>query len=71
MKYKVQLGKLNGKYKTILDTTYSAQAWALYFKTNLECGEKKRIQEIPTIGNAEAKTLNKARRYWTQGYGER
>ena len=71
MKYKVQMGKLNGKYKTILDTTNREFAWAFYFKTTLEHGEKKRILRIPTIGDMKPETLKSDRRYWTQGYGER
>ena len=71
MKYKVQKGPLPGRYETIFDTTDKSQAWAVYFRTTLECGEKKRMQEIATIGDAKPVTLKMDNRYWTRGYGER
>ena len=64
MIYKVQKGKLNGNYKDILDTENKGFAWACYFKTTLEPGEKKRITR-------DGKKLKQASRYWTTGYGER
>ena len=71
MKYKVQKGTLAGRYETIFDTADKSQAWAVYFNTTLKCGEKKRIQEIATIGNEKPKTLKMGNRYWTRGYGEK
>lgn len=71
MYYLVQKGKLNGNYKKVLKTNDKSVAWVCYFKTPLELGEKKRIQEICTIGDAKPRTLKRARRYWTQGRGER
>ena len=72
MSYLVQKGKLNGNYKDVMKpTTEKSSAWARYFSITLECGEKKRIQELVTIGDAKPVTLKMDRRYWTQGYGER
>lgn len=71
MKYKVQKGPLPGHYATVFDTADKSQAWAVYFKLTLERGEKKRIQEIATIGDAKPVTLKMDNRYWTRGRGER
>ena len=64
MIYKVQKGKLEDGYETILKTEHRKWAWKIYFKTTLEFGEKKRIMQ-------DGKTLKSDRRYYTQGYGER
>ena len=64
MIYKVQKGKIEGKYEDILTTKHRGYAWRFYFETTLELGEKKRIMQ-------GGKKLKMERRYYTQGYGER
>ena len=71
IEYRVQKGKLSANYKDVLVTQHKKWAWKTYFETTLECGEKKRIQEMYIDNDAKPKTLKQDSRYWTQGYGER
>ena len=71
IEYRVQKGKLNGNYKDVLLTKDRSTAWACYFKTTLECGEKKRIQEMYIDCDAKPETLKQYSKYWTRGRGER
>jgi hypothetical protein len=71
IEYRVQTGQLNGNYKDVLITEERRTAWACYFKTTLEYGEKKRIQEMYIDSDMKPKTLEQYSKYWTQGRGER
>lgn len=71
IEYRVQKGKLNGNYKDVFITEERPQAWACYFNLDLECGEKKRIQEMYLDNELKPKTLHQYSKYWTQGRGER
>ena len=44
---RVEKGNIKGSYKLIMkfEQVDSSKAWAVYFKTKLEAGEKKRIRE--------------------------
>ena len=58
----VEKGKLNGKYKEICKFSNKAKwmrvAWAIYYREQLEAGEKKRIR----VGKRKLKQLSC---YWT------
>ncbi len=71
VEYRVQKGKLNGNYKDEIITENSSQAWAVYFNLVLDCGEKKRIQEMYLDNDMPPETLKQYSKYWTQGRGER
>ena len=71
IEYRVQKGKLNGRYKDELITDMRSQAFACYFNLDLQCGEKKRIQEMYLDSDMLPETLLQYSKYWTQGRGER
>lgn len=58
----VEKGKLNGNYKPICKFSNQAKwmsvAWAIFYRTELEAGEKKRIR----VGK---RTLKQTSCYWT------
>ena len=62
--YRIQRGTLAGPYRTVATRVSERSAWMAYFKTVIQAGEKKRIQEKIPGGDWRNKTKPE-RVYWT------